>query len=497
MALSLKTNSELKALYQNCRLGLEIEEHRVTATGHLSQTPYPGHFGSRQSHPYFQSDFGESQSELVTGVFTSTQALMQQLTALQTIWRQALPAGEQIWPFSMPPNLTENEQHHIREHFGRPAYQAYRDYLKTHYALSQSLTTGVHVNFSLPATLDLPVAAHNALYFKIAQSFVSYRWLLTYLFGASPNAAPSHLSALSSALKAPVRSIRNSQFGFTNAVTETIPYTSLAAHVQALDHAVTQGDLYSPHEFYGPVRLKGPAAISDLLTQPIDHLECRVLDLDPFSANGIDQTTVEFLRLLLVFGSQQPAKTAAELAQMQQWNRDVALEHPLSSSQFAAPAEQVLAQLATFAQQIDAPAAAQAVANMQQRARHPALTPSARIITTAANWQALGCQLGQQHQHTALQQTWLEVWQAQQIPPAVQQLLALAYRRGITVVAWQATTGTLTLAYQGQQAHFSATTQGLYPLTSVQGDQPELEQQLQAAFQTLPPLDCTTNPAAD
>lgn len=249
-----------------------------------------------------------------------------------------------------------------------------------------------------------------------------------------------------------------------------------------------------PHEFYGPVRLKGPEVITDMLTQPIDHLECRVLDLDPFSANGIDQTTAEFLRLLLVFGLQQPTRTAAELTQMQQRNREVALEQPLSTSQFAPQAAAVLAQLANFAQQIDAPAAAHAVAMMQQRVQQPALTPSAQIVTAPVNWQILGCQLGRDYQKAAKHQTWLDVWQAQHMPPAIQQLLALAYRRGITVVAWESATGTLTLAYQGKRVHFNAATQVLHTPTTL-ADHVELEQQLQAAFQTLPPLDGTTNSA--
>lgn len=496
MVLPLKNNAELKTLYEKSRLGLEIEEHRVTANGHLSQTPYPSHFGSRQNHPYFQSDFGESQSELVTGVFTSTTALMQQLTALQTIWRQALPTGEQIWPFSMPPTLNNTEAEHIRTHFGRPAYQDYRDYLQTHYALSQSLTTGVHLNFSLPLDLALTTTQRNQLYFKITQSIVSYRWLLTYLFGASPYAAPSHLSALSSALKTPARSIRNSPFGFTNTYSEAIPYTSLQAHVQALTQAIAQGDLYSPHEFYGPVRLKGPGTIADLLTQPIDHLECRMIDLDPFSANGITPTTVAFLRLLLIFGLQQPAKTAAELAQAAAWNQRVALENPLTNSQLSQQAQNVLQQLATFAEQIEAPAATvHAVSLMQQRVQQPAKTPSARIVLAANNWQQLGQTLGQTYQQAALHQTWLKVWQKQKMPPALQQLLALAYRRGITVVDWQATTNYLTLAYQGQQVHFNSKKLLLQKPANLSIDHPKLIQQLKAAFHTLPPLDGATNTA--
>ncbi|MDN6596825.1 MAG: gamma-glutamylcysteine synthetase, partial [Lentilactobacillus parabuchneri] len=47
-------------------IGIEIEEHRIDQHGQLSQLPYPKHLGSRRYHPYLQSDFSESMSELIT-----------------------------------------------------------------------------------------------------------------------------------------------------------------------------------------------------------------------------------------------------------------------------------------------------------------------------------------------------------------------------------------------------------------------------------------------
>ena len=47
-------------------VGLEIEEHRIDQHGRLSQRPHPRQLGSRTIHPYLQTDFTESQLEVIT-----------------------------------------------------------------------------------------------------------------------------------------------------------------------------------------------------------------------------------------------------------------------------------------------------------------------------------------------------------------------------------------------------------------------------------------------
>lgn len=57
---NLIVNPQQIALLQQSRLGVEVEEHRINNSGHLSQAPHPTDLGSRRFHPYFQSDFAES-----------------------------------------------------------------------------------------------------------------------------------------------------------------------------------------------------------------------------------------------------------------------------------------------------------------------------------------------------------------------------------------------------------------------------------------------------
>lgn len=72
----------------------------------------------------------------------------------------------------------------------------YRKYLeKTYGKLIQSIS-GIHYNLGLGQELltslfelsqaDNAIDFQNQLYMKLSQNFLRYRWLLTYLYGASP-----------------------------------------------------------------------------------------------------------------------------------------------------------------------------------------------------------------------------------------------------------------------------------------------------------------------
>lgn len=179
-------------------IGIEIEEHRVDEHGRLSRQPYPQNLGSRRYHPYLQSDFSESMNEIITDPNPNIGGVLDQLDTLQTVLYRSIDQSESFWPLSMPPAMDEADTDFIKKHFGRPAYAKYRDYLTEKYGVPRKIITGVHVNFSIPEPVinrlyvhyqdqfSTLVAFKNALYFQLAQNFVLHRWLLTYLFGASP-----------------------------------------------------------------------------------------------------------------------------------------------------------------------------------------------------------------------------------------------------------------------------------------------------------------------
>src|SRR5437899_3084708 len=62
--------------------GIEKESLRVRPDGTLATTPHPALLGSALTHPYVTTDFSESQLELITGVHTSAEACIEELTAI-------------------------------------------------------------------------------------------------------------------------------------------------------------------------------------------------------------------------------------------------------------------------------------------------------------------------------------------------------------------------------------------------------------------------------
>ncbi len=165
----------------------------------------------------------------------------------------------------MPPAMNIDDKTFIKKHFGRPAYADYRDYLTKKYGVARKIITGVHVNFSIPEPVINRLYTHyqdqfttlvdfkNALYFQLAQNFVLHRWLLTYLFGASPIAEKGFFSDEDAQkLPHPVRSIRNSIYGYVNEPEDQVDatiYSSLDHYIDQITASIADHRLYSTAEF--------------------------------------------------------------------------------------------------------------------------------------------------------------------------------------------------------------------------------------------------------
>ncbi|WP_279403767.1 hypothetical protein [Secundilactobacillus kimchicus] len=63
----------------NSLLGLEVESHRVTPTGHLSALPYPNQLADQRQHHFIKNDFLQTQSELITPPTVSSRLALQYL----------------------------------------------------------------------------------------------------------------------------------------------------------------------------------------------------------------------------------------------------------------------------------------------------------------------------------------------------------------------------------------------------------------------------------
>ena len=329
--------------------GLERESLRINDQHRLAQTPHPKSLGKRSFHPYIQTDYSESQLELITPISQSTGEALRILGAITDVASRSMERSEYLWPLSMPPQITE-EEIQIAALESDYEYQ-YRVGLGQRYGKLLQSMSGIHYNFELGKDLtqtlfeasgyeDL-VTFKNDLYLKLAQNFLYYRWLLTYLYGASPLAERGFFKNPPSY---PVRSLRNSSHGYVNADDVHISFASLETYVNNLEDCVSSGKLSAEKEFYSAVRLRGSQRNRDYLTKGIRYLEFRCFDLNPFEALAINQETLDTVHLFLLALLWMVDLTDVDnqLAQAQVLNEKIALSHPLEKLPEEADVDSIL-----------------------------------------------------------------------------------------------------------------------------------------------------------
>ncbi|WP_283678903.1 gamma-glutamylcysteine synthetase [Lentilactobacillus sp. Marseille-Q4993] len=384
-------------------IGVEVEEHRLLESGTLSKYPYPTELGSRLFHPYLQSDFAESQNEIISDAHSRVHNTAVQLNAIQNVLCDHLKKDEVIWPLSMPPILSASDIKFIDDNFYRPAYAKYRDYLTDKYGIPKKIITGVHINFSVskpfleslfsayqPEYSDF-TAFKNDFYFQLIQNFVLHRYVLTYLFGASPIFEQGFLTHKSE-LTHPVRSIRNSSLGYVNNPEDKVNvgvYSSMDHLISALEDAIETHRLYSPAEFYGPVRMRGQNHFTEYPKKGINYLEFRVFDNDPFDANGVSAETMAFVKKWLAYLITLPVNEStisADLKQSFSYNDKVALEDPNSHSALEERMRAIFEDFLQTGTKLGFDSRELALINkMNDRVANPASTPAAKLASHIKN----------------------------------------------------------------------------------------------------------------
>lgn len=316
--------------------GIERESLRVDRQGKLAHTPHPSCLGARSFHPYIQTDFCEFQMELITPVAKSTTEARRFLGAITDVAGRSISKDELLWPLSMPPriNAQEIQVAQLENEFERH----YRNYLAEKYGTKLQAISGIHYNMELGKDLvealfqesnqtDM-IAFKNALYLKLAQNYLRYRWVITYLFGAAPVAEQGFFDQEVPEL---VRSFRNSDHGYVNKEEIQVSFASLEDYVSAIENYIEQGDLIAEKEFYSAVRFRGQKDNRSFLDKGITYLEFRNFDLNPFERIGISQTTMDTVHLLLLafLWMDAPENVDQALAQGHALNEKIALSHPL------------------------------------------------------------------------------------------------------------------------------------------------------------------------
>lgn len=173
------------------RFGIEREGQRVTHDGKLARTDHPAIFGDRTYHPYIQTDFSETQVEMITPVTDSIDELFQYLDAIYDVTSRSMSDEEMIWPLSMPPALPQKDEEIMIAKLATFEDVLYRRYLAKEYGKRKQMVSGIHFNFEFGEELIRSLfvqqteiqefaAFKTEVYLKVARNFALS--LVDYVF---------------------------------------------------------------------------------------------------------------------------------------------------------------------------------------------------------------------------------------------------------------------------------------------------------------------------
>lgn len=414
-------SASVAPLALNARFGLEREGQRVTLQGKLAQTNHPKKLGNRNYHPYIQTDFAETQLELITPVTDSPAELMDWLAALHDVAYRSLPENEALWPLSMPPALPENESEIKLAELDAFEDVLYRRYLAREYGRRKQMVSGIHFNFEFGQPLIQALFAQQSelslqdfqteVYMKVARNYLRYHWLLTYLYGAAPISEANYFTQ-EERPKEPLRSIRNSKYGYRNHDDVSVSYESLTRYLSDIEQLVENGQLSEDKEYYAPLRLRGGKRVQDLKDCGIRYIELRDIDLQPFERYGFSAKQAQFLQVFLLLMLWLPEEEAADtwVTKGALKNDEVALEHPYATkTAYEKEGRWLLEEMANLIKELNLPLPAEFLDWSKDCLANPRKTMAAQLLAQSetSSQQAVASELVQKNH----QQAWAKPYQ--------------------------------------------------------------------------------------
>jgi glutamate--cysteine ligase len=344
--------------------GIEKESQRVSHSGDLALTDHPVVFGDKLRHPTITTDFAESQLELITPPLHSIEEAFRSLGEIHDEVEAGI-GDELLWPLSMPPRLPDEALIRIAKFNdtkeGRDK-EAYRYSLAERYGKKMQMISGLHVNFSFQEDLlqyivdSFPRAGSrrevtNYLYFAMARNYLRYRWLLVYLFGASPSIDPTYASVICDELNVIERccpsccsiekdyeryatSLRVSRFGYSNTDQRkyNVSFNGMDEYIATFRSLLEAGVLQKESELYSSIRLKqtpnpGESTLNAMEQRGVQYAEIRILDLNPFERNGISLQQLYFVHVFMLYClfEASPPITSRELEKINENHHKVSL----------------------------------------------------------------------------------------------------------------------------------------------------------------------------
>lgn len=351
--LELLRRPEINNLLLCSLRGIEREALRVNReTGKISQKAHPAAVGSSLTHPSITTDYSEALMEFITEPQASIPALMAQLEETLVYTLQNLD-DELLWNNSMPCQLGSDADIPIAQYGSSHSgcmKTLYREGLGLRYGRAMQCIAGIHFNFSLPdalwaqlrqdelSTLTLQDYKTRG-YMSLVRNFRRQFWVLLYLMGAAPAVCrsfvrnqPHRLTALHEGhtLVAPKgTSLRMGNLGYQSSAQDaiTVCYNELDSYIGELCKAIltpheayekiglfnaegkyqqlNTGLLQIENEFYSTIRPKqttrrGETQLRALAERGIEYIEVRCLDLNPFSALGVEAEQLYFVEAFLL-----------------------------------------------------------------------------------------------------------------------------------------------------------------------------------------------------
>jgi len=476
---------------QRVQRGIEKEGLRVEASDStIAQTGHPAALGSTLTHPSITTDYSEALLEFITPKLAGIDETIAYLTDLHSYTLRNLN-GELVWPASMPCRLEGDESIPIAQYGSSNVGQmkhVYRQGLGVRYGRTMQSIAGIHYNFSLPDRFWLALQAQlndssslkdfkSEQYFSLIRNFRRYSWILHYLFGASPVVDDSFLSGQDHELEqfsdrtyglTYGTSLRMSDLGYQNSAQDglQVSYNSLEDYTETLGHAVHQSYaayenigtkvtaegvekyiqlntniLQLENEYYSDIRPKrvtesGEKPIHALRSRGVEYIEVRILDINPFIAEGIDAEQIRFLDAFLLhcLMSQCPLQSNATCEEIRGNQRNVIMRgrdpnlqlvQEGKASPFKVAANQLLDCVTKTANMLDqshgGDAYKESVSSQREKVENTALTPSGKImqaVQSGTDFSDLASDLADQHRR------YFETTQATQLSDSQLQKIA-------------------------------------------------------------------------
>lgn len=297
------SNKALRNAVHKNEIGIEKECLRVTSGGRLAHTLHP----FSEENKNIGRDFCENQIEFISDVFTDSSALIEHLNELHdNAYNEIIKNGELLWSFSNPPYVSGEDDIPVAKFSeANKSKETYRNYLAEKYGKMKMLFSGIHYNFSFSQEIiEISGVSKDELYLDLAQKLIKYSWLIVYLTAASPLLDKSYINntALTENDNYRYSSVRCGEAGYWNDFIPTLNYNSLKEYSESISRYVKAGLLKNSSELYYPIRIKprGENTLENLLNGA-NHIELRMLDVNPFSRVGILKEDIDFIHLFILW----------------------------------------------------------------------------------------------------------------------------------------------------------------------------------------------------